>query len=335
MRGNVHWISTLAAGAAGIAVLAATLAGVGTAAAQTYPSRPITLVVPVPAGGAGDMVARTIAERMRVSLGQPVIVENVTGASGSIGTGRVARAAPDGYTLGYGGMSTHVVNGAILTLLYDVAKDFQPISLMSNAPLLIVSKKAMPAKDLGGLITWLKANPNKASMGTSGVAAPSQLAGVLFQQKSGTRFGFVPYRGSAQALQDLMAGQIDMMIDPTASSLPVVRADSIRAYAVTAKDRLASALDIPTVDEAGLPGLYVSNWTALFAPRGTPNAVIAKLNAAVVDALADPAVRTRLAGSGIETFPREQQTPNALAAFHKAEIAKWWPLIKAAGIKAE
>jgi tripartite-type tricarboxylate transporter receptor subunit TctC len=333
MRRNKHWIKAIAFTAVSVGFVATAPGSVETAKAQGYPSRPITMVVPFPAGGAGDMIARTIAERMRVSLGQPVIIENVTGASGSIGTGRVARAAPDGYTLGYGGAPTHVINGAALALRYDVVSDFQPISLMSNAPLLIVTKKTMPSMDLKGLVAWLKANPDKASMATGGLAATSQLAGVLFQKETGTRFALVPYRGSAMA--DLMAGQIDMMIDPTINTLPQVRAGHIKVYAVTAKNRLAAAPDIPTVDEAGLPGFHVSNWTALFAPRGTPNAVVARLNAAIVDALADPAVRTRLAASGLEIFPREQQTPEALAAFHRAEIDKWWPIIKSAGIKVE
>jgi tripartite-type tricarboxylate transporter receptor subunit TctC len=317
-----------------IAFVATAIASIEPAKAQpAYPSRPVTMVVPFPAGGAGDMVARTMAERMRAPLGQPVIIENVTGASGSLGTGRVARSAPDGYTLGYGGTPTHVINGAVLALRYDVAKDFQPISLMSNAPLLIVTKKAMPANDLRGLIAWLKANPDKGTMATAGLAATSHLAGILFQRETGTRLNLVPYRGSA--MPDLVAGQIDMMIDPTINTLPQVRSGHIKAYAVTAKGRLTAAPEIATVDEAGLPGFHVSNWTALFAPQGTPNAVIAKVNAAVVDALADPAVRSRLAGVGLEIFPREQQMPEALAAFHKAEMERWWPIIKASGIKAD
>lgn len=328
-----HWVKVLAFTAVSFGAVAMVPVSVETAKAQAYPSRPITIVVPFPAGGAGDMVARTMAERMRAPLGQPIIIENVTGASGSLGTGRVARSAPDGYTLGYGGLTTHVINGAVLALRYDVARDFEPIALMSNAPLLIVTKKVMPAKNLGELIAWLKANPNKATMATAGLAATSHLAGLLFQRETGARFGLVPYRGSA--MPDLMAGQIDMMIDPTINTLPQVRAGHIKAYAVTAKRRLVAAPEIPSVDEAGLPGLYVSNWTALFAPRGTPNAAIGKLNAAVVGALADPAVRARLAGLGLEIFPREQQTPEALAAFHKAEIETWWPIIKASGIRAE
>jgi len=305
------------------------------AGAELYPSRPITLIAPFPAGGPLDTLARILVERMRVSLAQPVIVENVTGASGSIGTGRVARAASDGYTLGLGNWPTHVINGAVFKLQYDVRNDFEPISLLATNPLMIVAKKAMPANDLKELIAWLKANPDKAAQGTSGAGAATHVAGVFFAKETGTRIQFVPYRGAGPAMQDLMAGQIDLMIDPAANSLPQVRAGNIKAYAVTAKSRLAAAPEIPTVDEAGLPGLYVSTWLAFFAPKGTPKNIIAKLNAAVVEALADPAVRQRLAGLGHEIPQREQQTPDTLGAFHKAEIEKWWPIIKAAGINAE
>ena len=305
------------------------------AGAQVYPSRPITMIAPFPAGGPLDTLARILAERMRVSLGQPVIVENVTGASGSIGTGRVARAAGDGYTLGLGNWPTHVINGAVFKLQYDVRNDFEPVSLLATNPLLIVAKKAMPANDLKELIAWLKANPDKAAQGTSGAGGATHIAGVFFEKETGTRIQFVPYRGAGPAMQDLMAGQIDLMIDPAANSLPQVRAGTIKAYAVTAKSRLAAAPEIPTVDEAGLPGFYVSTWLAFFVPKGTPKNIIAKLNAAVVEALADPAIRQRLAGLGHEIPQREQQTPEALGAFHKAEIEKWWPIIKAAGIKAE
>src|SRR5262245_29511769 len=314
-------------------ILVAFLQSGGAATAQTYPARPITMVVPFPAGGAGDSIARTVAERMRVSLGQSVVIENVTGASGSIGTGRVARAAPDGYTIGYGGMQPHVINGAALALRYDVVKDFQPIALMTDAPLLIVAKKAMPATDLRELVAWLKANPDKASMGTGGLASTSHLAGILFQKETGVRFGLIPYRGPA--MPDLIAGQIDIMMDPQVNSMPLARAGSIKAYAVTAGRRSAMAPDIPTVDEAGVPRLHVSNWTALFAPRSTKDAIIGKLNSAVLDALADPAVRKRLTDLGVDLFPRDEQTPEALAIFHKSEIEQWWPIISAAGIKAE
>ena len=282
------------------------------------------------------MVARIVAERMRSSLGQTVIIENVTGANGKLGTGRVARATPDGYTLAFGvSFSTHVVNGAIYALPYDVINDFEPVALVADAPQLILAKKAMPANDLKELIAWLKANPDKASLGHTGAGSPAHVAGILFQKQTGTRFQFVPYRGAGPAMQDLIAGHIDLMFVDADIALAHVRAGSIKAYAVTAKNRLAAAPDIPTVDEAGLPGFYVSPWFAFWAPKGTPKDVIAKLNAAVVDALADTAVRQRLADLGQEIFPREQQTPEALGAFHKAEIEKWWPIIKEASIKVE
>jgi tripartite-type tricarboxylate transporter receptor subunit TctC len=315
--------------------VAATLLGIPTALAQVYPSRPITIVVPFAAGGPTDVIARTLAQHMRASLGQSVVVENVTGANGNIGVGRVARAAPDGYTLSIGHWSTHVVNGAVYPLAYDVLKDFEPISLIATNSYLIVAKNAVPANDLKGFIAWLKANPDKASEGTAGAGSPQHVSGVFFQNATGTRFQFVPYRGAAPAMQALVAGDIDMIIDDPTSSLPQVRAGRIKAFAVTARSRLAAAPDIPTVDEAGLPGFYFSRWHALWAPKATPKDVIAKLNAAVVSALADPLVHSRLADLGQEIFPREQQTPEALGAYHKAEIEKWWPVIKAAGIKVE
>jgi tripartite-type tricarboxylate transporter receptor subunit TctC len=314
---------------------AATFGNLGSALAQVYPTRPVTMVVPYPAGGPTDTIGRIMAEGMRASLGQPVIIENVGGASGSIGTGRVARAAGDGYTLGLGVWPTHVVNGAVFTLPYDLLNDFLPVALLVTNPLLIVAKKSMPANDLKELIAWLKANPDKASAGTGGAGGASHVAGVYFQNDTGTRFPFVTYRGLGPALQDLVAGQIDMIIDYPANSLPQVRLGTIKAYAVTAKSRLPAAPEIPTVDEAGLPGFHISAWHAFWVPKGTAKGVIGKLNSAVVHALADPAVRQRLTDLGQEIFPREQQTPEALGAYHKAEIEKWWPIIKAAKIKAE
>ena len=313
----------------------ATVASVGSAPAQTYPTRPITLIVPYPAGGSTDPAGRIMAERMRVSLGQPVVVENIAGANGGIGTGRVARAASDGYIVGLGLWNTHVANAALYALPYDVVSDFEPVSLFVTTPYIIVANKAVLANDLKELIAWLKATPDKASQGSAGVGSGGHLSGILLQKMTGTRFQHVPYRGSAPALQDLVAGQVDMMIDVPAVVLPQARAGSIKAYAAAAKSRLSVAPDIPTVDEAGLPGLYFSNWFAFYVPKGTPKEIIARLNAAVVDALADPAVRSRLTDLGFEIVPREQQTPEALAALHKAEIEKWWPIIKAANLKGE
>jgi len=308
---------------------------IGSAQAQIYPSRPVTMVVPLPPGSAFDVTARLLTERMRDVLGQPVIVENLTGASGSIGTGRCARAVPDGYTVCFGGVNTHVLNGAVLALSYDALKDFEPVSLIATAQLLIVAKKAMAANDLKELIAWLKANPGKASQGTGGPGSLTHIVGVSFQQETGTRFGAVPYRGAGAAINDLVAGHLDIMIDLAPNSLPHVRAGRIKAYAVTAKTRLTAARDIPTVDEAGLPGFYMSAWQAVWVPKGTPASVIGRLNAAIVDALVDPAVRSRVADLGEEIFPPEQQTPEALASLQKAEIERWWPIIKAANIKAE
>jgi tripartite-type tricarboxylate transporter receptor subunit TctC len=319
------------------AFLAATLtiAGSNSATAQTFPSRPVTIVVPFAAGGPIDTLARVMAERMRAPLGQPVVIENVSGAAGSIGVGRVARAAPDGYTLVAGFWGTHVVNGATQALGYDVLNDFEPIVLTSSNVNLIVGRKTLPANDLKGLIGWLKASPDTAAAGTAGGGSPQHVHGAFFQTATNTRFRFVPYRGGAPAMQDLVAGQIDLIFADQTTSLPQVRSGNIKAFAVTGKSRLAAAPEIPTVDEAGLPGFYCSVWNALFAPKGTPRDVIAKLNAAAVDALTEPGVRQRLADLGQQIVPRDEQTPEALAAFHKAEIEKWWPIIKAAGIRAE
>jgi tripartite-type tricarboxylate transporter receptor subunit TctC len=303
------------------------------ARAQAYPSRSITMVVPVPAGGAMDTIARIVADGMRATLGQTVVIENVTGASGSIGVGRVARAAPDGYTLIYGALVTHVVNSAVLTLPYDVVTDFEPIGLISSTPWLFAARKDLPADDMRGLIAWLKANPDKASSGTAGPGSPSHLGGILFQNMTGTRFQSIPYRGTAPVVPDLVAGQIDIAILDPITSLPQFHGGRIKVFAVLAKSRTAKAPEIPTVDEAGVPGLYLAPWQAMWAPKGTPKDVIAKLNAAVVNALADPAIRQKLAEQSYEVGPREEQTPEYLAAFHKAEIEKWYPIIKAAGIK--
>jgi tripartite-type tricarboxylate transporter receptor subunit TctC len=293
------------------------------------------MVVPFPAGGPTDTIGRIMAEGMRPSLGQSIIIENMAGASGSIGTGRVARAAGDGYTIGLGLWTTHVVNGAVFPLTYDVLNDFEPVSLIVNTPLLIVARKSMPAKNLREFIAWLKANPDKATAGTGGPGGASHVAGVYLQKETGTRFQHVAYRGLGPAMQDLVAGQIDMIIDLAGNSLPHVRSGAIKAFAVTDSKHLPAAPEIPTIDEAGVPGLHVSTWHAFFAPKHTPRDVVGKLNSAIVDALANSEVRRKLNELGQEIYPREQQTPEALAAFHKAEIDKWWPMLKAAGIKAE
>jgi tripartite-type tricarboxylate transporter receptor subunit TctC len=318
------------------AAFAAIMAPVSLCAAEDFPSRPITMVVPFAAGGPNDTIGRIVTERMRMSLGQPVIIENVAGANGTIGVGRVARAAADGYTLSMGSFNSHVVNGAIYALSYDVLQDFAPVALISSSGgSVIVARKTLPANDLAGLIAWLKANPGKGLAGTPGVGSSSQVHGVFFQSLTGTRFAHVPYRGAGPAMQDLLAGHIDLMIETPVTALPQVRAGTIKAFAVTAKARLPAAPDIPTVDEAGLPGFYTSAWYALWVPRGTPAAAIARLNAAVVDALADPLVRARLTDLGQVVAGREEQTPEALGAYHRAEIEKWWPIIKAANIKPE
>jgi tripartite-type tricarboxylate transporter receptor subunit TctC len=310
-----------------------TIAAAQVTNAQTYPTRPITMNVPFAAGGPTDTIARVIAQRMSASLGQSIIIENVTGADGSIGVGRVARAAPDGYMLSVGQWSTHVLNGAAYALPYDLLNDFEPVALLTTNPLVIVTYKGVPATNLKELIEWLKANPERA-MGIGSMA--HRVSGVYFQNLTGTRLTLVPYRGAAPAMQDMMAGQIQLMFDQAATSLPLVRSGSTRPYAVTAATRLAAAPDLPTVDEAGLPGFHIAVWTALWAPRGTPRAVIDKLNTAAVEAVADPAVRKRLTEELGQDIPaREQQTPEALHAYQKAEIEKWWPLIRSANIRPE
>jgi tripartite-type tricarboxylate transporter receptor subunit TctC len=316
-------------------VSSAVILGLVEANAQSYPSRPITAIVGYAAGGPTDTIARIVTERMKSALGQSILVENVTGASGSIGTGRVARAAADGYTISIGDWSTHVINGAIYPLTYDLLQDFEPVGLLPSSPQTILSKNAVPAKDLKELIGWLKANQDKLSWGTAGAGAPGHITALLLQQLIGAQFQFVPYRGAAPAMQDLVAGQIDVTTNQASNSLPQVREGKIRAYAVTSKARLDVARDIPTADEAGLPGFYVSVWRGVWAPRQRPKDVVAKLNAAVIETLGDPAVRERIAGMGEEIPARDQQTPEALGAFQKAEIEKWWPIIKAANIKPD
>jgi tripartite-type tricarboxylate transporter receptor subunit TctC len=308
---------------------------VSTASAQSFPSKPITMIVPFAAGGPVDTIARLVAAPMSKALGQPVVVEAVTGAAGTIGVGRVARAAPDGYTLSIGHWGTHVINGAIYPLQYDLLRDLEPVAMIATNPMLVVANASVPAKDLGGLVAWLKANPDKASLGTAGVGSASHMGALYFQKATGTSFQYIPYRGTAPAMQDLIGGQTQFMVDQASNSLPQVRGGKIRAFAVTSKARISAAPEIPTVDEAGLPGLYIAVWYGIWAPGGTPRNVVAKLNGAIVAALADANVRRRLGDLGQEIPPREQQTPEGLRAFQKAEVDKWWPLVKAAGIKPE
>jgi tripartite-type tricarboxylate transporter receptor subunit TctC len=315
-----------------IAVALALLVLMAPAYADTFPSRTITLIVPFPPGGSTDVAGRIIADKMGAALGQPVIVENVGGAGGSIGVGRLARATPDGYTIDIGQWDTHV-GGIIYNLNYDLQVDFAPIGLVSLNPLLMVAKKTLPADDLKTLVAWMKAHPGDAKFVNQNASA--QLTGLLLQQLTGTQVLFVPYRGAGPAMTDLISGQVDLLVVQAAVSLPQVRAGTIKALANLSPQRSASMPDIPTSDESGVPGLHVPGWFGLFAPKGTPPDVIAKLNGAMVAALADPDVRARFTQLGLDVAPREQQTPEALAAFQKADIDKWWPIIKAAGIRGE
>jgi tripartite-type tricarboxylate transporter receptor subunit TctC len=319
----------------GALAFATTLASGSIASAQTYPSKPVTIIVPFAAGGPSDALARILGERMRATLGQTFLVENVVGAGGSVGVGRAVRAAPDGYTLSYGHLGTHVFNGAIYPLAYDMLADLEPVVLLPSNPMVVVSKNATPAKNLQELIAWLKVNQDKATAGTAGAGSGSHVAGVYFQTVAGLRFQFVPYRGTGPALNDLVGGQIDIIVDQASNSMAQIRAGTIRAYAISDRKRLAAAPDIPTAEEAGLPGFHMTLWNALWVPKGTPRDMIGRLNAAVVEAMADPAVRQRLNDLGLELPPRDQQTPEALGAWHKAETAKWWPIVKAANIKPE
>jgi tripartite-type tricarboxylate transporter receptor subunit TctC len=314
------------------AVLAAA-AGAALAQSQPFPSRPITLISPFPPGGSTDVVARVMAERMRPLLGQSVVVENVGGAGGSIGVGRVARAAPDGYTIDLGQWDTHVGNGAVYNLPYDLQKDFEPIGLLTLNPQLLLARKSIPAQNLKELVAWLRANLGNVTLANQ--TAGAQVAGVLLQQATDSKVMFVPYRGGGPAMQDLVAGHIDLLVIQAAAGLPQVRAGTIKAFANLSPNRSFAVPGIPTADEGGVPGLHIAGWFGFFAPKGTPAEPISRLNGAMVQALADPAVQVRLAELGLDVASRELQTPEGLAAFHKAEIEKWWPIIKAAGIKVE
>jgi tripartite-type tricarboxylate transporter receptor subunit TctC len=312
-----------------------TIAVVCTANAQSYPARSITMVVPYPAGGPSDTLARVVAERMKTALGQTVIVENVTGAGGSIGTGRVARAAPDGYTLALGHVQTHVINAATQNLQYDVVKDFEPVTLIADTPQWLIGRPSIPASDVKGFIAWLKVQDGKATSGAVGVGGPTDLAAAYFQKATGTKIQLVPYRGGAPLIQDMLAGQIDFTFGQAANYLGHARNGLLKPFAVLSKQRWWATPDVPTMDEAGVTGLYSSFWHGLWVPKGTPREIVARLNAAMTETLADEAVKKRLSDIGQEIWPVAQQNPAALAAQQQAEIERWWPVVKAAGIKSE
>jgi len=317
------------------AVIAAGLGAASAADAQDYPSHPIMMIVPLAPGGSTDTLGRIMAQAMSKTLGQPVVVENVAGAAGVIGVTRAERSPPDGYTVQWGMWGTNMANGAIYSLDFDLLNDLEPVGLVATQPFFIDARKTMPANNLKELVAWIKANAGKVTMGTSGVGSPSHVAGVLMEQLVGVNWQMVSYRSAGLAQQDLLAGFTDLQLDTPAVSLPHVQSGTLKAYAVTAKERIDVAPDIPTTDEAGLPGFYFSFWHAMWAPKGTPKPIIAKLNAAIVAALADPETRKKLTDLAQVIYPRDQQTPEALHAFQKAEVDKWWPIIKAAGIKAE
>jgi len=318
-----------------LAALIAILIGGGVAVADNYPSHAITVVVPFSAGGPSDAMARILAERMQTTLGETIVIENVTGAGGSLGVGRAVHAAPDGYTVSFGHLGTHVANGAVYKLGYDLVTDLEPVVLLPSNPMIIVSKNAVPAKSLEELIAWIKARPAPVTAGTAGAGSGSHIAGLYFENITGITLQYVPYRGTAPAMNDLVAGQIDLMIDQTSNSISQVRAGTIRAYAVTDSKRVESAPEIPTTDEAGMPGFHMTLWSGLWVPKDTPRDIIAKLNAAAVNAMDDPAVRKQLENLGLRMPPNDQLSPQALGVWQKAEIAKWWPMIKAANVKVD
>ena len=317
------------------ATIVVAVAGIGGAQAQPYPSHPITIIVPFPAGGPTDTLARILSDRMRVSLGQPVIIETITGAGASIGVARAAQAAPDGYTLSIGNWTSHVGAGAMYPAAHDAVLEMQPVSRISATPLMIIGKNALPPNNAKEFTAWLKANPGKASAATIGAGSGAHICLLYFQQKTGTSFQLVPYRGGAPVMQDLVAGQIDFFCAEASQTLSFLRSGAIKAFAVMSKERWPGAPNVPTMDEVGVSGMYISFWNGLWVPKGTPGDIVAKLNSAIVDTLADPTVRQRLTDLGHVIATREAQTPEALGAFHKAEIEKWWPIIKAANIKPE
>jgi tripartite-type tricarboxylate transporter receptor subunit TctC len=318
-----------------VAAAIALFAFVGPAVADDFPSHTVTIVVPFSAGGPSDALARILAKYMEPKLGKSVVIENVTGAAGSIGVGRVVRSAPDGYTVSFGHLGTHVANGAIYKLGYDLVTDLEPVVLLPSNPMIIVSRNGVPAKTLKELIDWIKAKPTPATAGTAGLGSGSHIAGLYFENVTGVKLQYVPYRGTAPAMNDLIAGQIDVIVDQLSNSIGQVRGGTIRGYAVTDTTRAASAPEIPTTDEAGAPGFHMTLWSGLWVPKGTPKDIVAKLNAAAVAALNDPVVRKQLENLGLRMPPADQLSPEALGTWQKAEIAKWWPMIRAANVKIQ
>ncbi len=315
--------------------LALAAAFIGPASADDYPSRPITLVIPLSVGGSTDVIGRLMAEGMRKALNQTIVVENTSGAGGTIGVNRVVHASPDGYTMLIGQWGTNVATGAIYNLKFDLLKDLDPVGLIATQPFLIVSRATMPANNLKELIAWIKANPDKATEGNSGIGSPSHVSGILFQKAINSPIQMIPYRGAGESTQAIVSGQIDVLLNTPAVSMAQLKAGQVKVFAVTDKRRLPTAPDIPTTDEAGLPGFYFTFWHAFWVPKGTPKEVVAKLNGALRTTLADPETRNKLTALAQDIFPPEEQSPEALAKFQREEIEKWWPVIKAAGIKAQ
>lgn len=315
--------------------LALALGCIASASADNYPSRPITLVIPLSVGGSTDVIGRLMAEGMRKALNQTIVVENTSGAGGTIGVGRVVHAPPDGYTMLIGQWGTNVATGAIYKLNFDLLKDLEPVGLIATQPFLIVSRSTMPASNLKELIGWIKANPDKATQGNSGIGSPSHVSGLLFQKAINSPIQMIPYRGAGESTQAIVSGQIDVLLNTPAVSMAQLKAGRVKVFAVTAKQRMAIAPDIPTTDEAGLPGFYFTFWHAFWVPKGTPKEVIAKLNGTLRTTLADPEIRKKLTALAQDIFPPEEQSPEALAKFQREEIEKWWPIIRAANIKAE
>lgn len=318
-----------------LAAIAFATASIACAQAQSFPSRPITMVVALPAGGGVDALARVLAEHMRVTLGQPVIVENMGGAGGTLSIARVVRSAPDGYTIGMGTTGQYVVAGAVYDPPYNLITDLAPIALLPDVPYWLVGKKTLPPNTLQELVTYLRANPDKLSATSVGTASIGRFCGMFLQKETGTSFQFVPYRGGAPALQDLVAGNVDLSCDLAANSLSQVRSGNVKAYAVMSKSRWAAAPEVPTADESGVKGLFVNTWHGFWAPKGTPQDVVAKLNAAAWAAMEDAGVQKKIADLGMNLPPANIRTPAAFAAFHKSEIERWFPIVKAAGVKPE